>query len=74
MDLNDLYFRHQLSLIRACAARNTSSHGQHRTDADGIAGQISRFQQRAGAGAASGWAAAPFRASLCPGLAAGAGL
>ncbi len=55
MDLNSLYSRHQISLIRASASRGGEARARHRADAEGIACEIGRFQQLAGASAASGW-------------------
>ncbi len=57
MDLNDLYFRHQLSMMRAQSARGGDSRNRHCADARGIAGEISLFQHQAGAAAANGWKA-----------------
>lgn len=55
MDLNDLYFRHQLSMMRAHSANGGDSRSRHCADARGIAGEISLFQRQAGAAAAVGW-------------------
>ena len=55
MDLNSLYSRHQISLIRASESRGGEARARHQADAEGIACQIGRFQQLSGAGAASGW-------------------
>jgi hypothetical protein len=55
MDLNDLYFRHQISVMRAKAASDEAMRGTHQRYADELAHRISRWQQRAGAGAASMW-------------------
>lgn len=49
MDLNYLYSRHQISLIRACEAACASSRIAHTGLARGYASQIREMQQRFGA-------------------------
>jgi hypothetical protein len=67
MDLNDLYFRHQLSMMRAHSAQGSDNRRRHCADARGIAGEISLFQRKAGAGAAVGWSLADHRTETCQG-------
>jgi len=57
MDLNKLYFRHQLSVMRAAATQNLSHRADHLAAAETLAGRIACIQQRTGAVAAQGWAA-----------------
>lgn len=56
MDLNDLYFRHQISVMRAEDAPDERARGTHQGHADELAKLIGHWQRRAGAGAASMWA------------------
>lgn len=55
MNLNQLYFDHQLSLIRADAAESACLEGGHRRAAAQIAGRIGERQNALGAPAACGW-------------------
>ena len=55
MDINDLYFRHQLSLMRAKSALDEQVRGNHQSLADELAQRIGIWQQRVGASAASMW-------------------
>jgi hypothetical protein len=55
MDLNDLYFRHQISLMRANTAPDDQARGAHQGRADELAQRIGMWQQRVGASAASMW-------------------
>ncbi|HEX8055692.1 MAG TPA: hypothetical protein VF481_03460 [Novosphingobium sp.] len=57
MDLNDLYFRHQLSVMRAGSASDEQIRSLHLTRADELAQRIGIWQRRVGAGAASMWSA-----------------
>jgi len=57
MDLNDLYFRHQLSVMRAGSASDEQARGRHQIRADELAHLIGTWQRRVGAGAASMWSA-----------------
>lgn len=57
MDLNMLYFRHQLSVMRAAATQNLSHRADHLANAETLAGRIACIQHGAGAMAAQGWAA-----------------
>jgi hypothetical protein len=67
MDLNDLYFRHQLSMMQAHTAEGSDNRSRHCADARGIAGEISLFQRKAGAGAAAGWSLAGHHTTICQG-------
>jgi hypothetical protein len=64
MDLNRLYFLHQLALMRAQASHSGSDCVRHTARADRFAGRISHFQRHAGA------LAAPLPAARCAGAAA----
>lgn len=55
MNLNQLYFDHQLSLIRADAADGAGPEGGHRREAARIAGRIGERQSALGAPAADDW-------------------
>lgn len=55
MDLNQLYFDHQISLIRADAADTPRLAHGHQREAASIAGRIGGRQDALGAGAAGGW-------------------
>ena len=50
MDLNDLFSRHQLSLVRAGSAASVEARHAHRGLAHGYAGRIASFQRSVGAG------------------------
>lgn len=52
MDLNYLFSRHQLSLLRATSAATPEARCAHRGLADGYAARIGDLQRRAGAAAA----------------------
>lgn len=52
MDLNRLFFDHQLALLRASASECPGERDLHNADADGIATRISAFQRSQGASAA----------------------
>jgi hypothetical protein len=54
-DLNQAYFDHQMSLIRADAAETSFLQNSHRREAASIAGCIADRQDTLGAGAAGGW-------------------
>jgi hypothetical protein len=67
MDLNQLYFDHQVLTMQACNAEAGDVRSLHETDARRIADRISSIQRRSGAPAATGWqllAAVP-GAALC---------
>lgn len=70
MDLNDLYFRHQLSVMRARSASDEHARGTHQGHADELAQRIGTWQRRAGAGAASMWNIC--RSAACRDVPAGA--
>lgn len=55
MDLNQAYFDHQLSLIRAEQADTPCLEHGHRREAAQIAGRIGARQGSLGALAAGGW-------------------
>lgn len=55
MDLNQLYFRHQLLLMRASCASDEGASLKHKARAAGIARSIGVFQVGAGAAAALSW-------------------
>ncbi len=67
MDLNQLYFDHQVLIMRAGNAEPGDTRWLHETGARRVAGRISSIQRRSGAPAATGWerlAAVP-GAALC---------
>jgi hypothetical protein len=51
MDLNRLYFEHQLSLIRALDAGDGEAREDYHAEADALASRISDFHQDAGVNA-----------------------
>ena len=55
MDFNQLYFDHQISLIRADEAQTPCLEDGHRREAAAIAGRIGERQNKLGAGAACAW-------------------
>ncbi len=55
MDLNQAYFDHQMSLIRADAADTPCLEHGHRREAATIAGRIGARQYQLGAAAACAW-------------------
>lgn len=55
MDLNQLYQRHQLLLMRASAASSHDARLSHSSEAAGIARRIEAFQNALGALAAQYW-------------------
>ncbi len=55
MDLNQLYFDHQLLLIRARLAASFGIRDAHEAKASQIALRIGRMQRRLGAAAAQTW-------------------
>ena len=55
VDFNQLYFEHQISLIRAEAAETPCLAQGHRVAAASIAGRIGDRQHALGALAAGGW-------------------
>ena len=57
MDLNQLYFDHQLLLIRAERAVSLGARREHEVGASRIAGQIGCMQRALGAAAAPNWEA-----------------
>jgi len=52
MDLNRLYYLHQLALIQASDTNDAPARDRHRAKADCIASRIADFQDRSGAFAA----------------------
>lgn len=57
MDINRLYFKHQISMMRVSHAEDPDDRTYHQTLADGLAKRIARLQQDSGAGAATSWIA-----------------
>lgn len=57
MDINQLYFDHQISLMRASASGSPQLRLAHHANATGIAQRIERIHRDAGAGAATRWEA-----------------
>lgn len=57
MDFNQLYFDHQVLLMRADDASSDGAQHQHAFDASLIAGRIGCMQRALGAGAAPLWEA-----------------
>ena len=57
MDLNQLYFDHQVLLMRADGAATPEARGDHEIAAARIAGSIGQRQVRLGAAAACAWIA-----------------
>lgn len=55
MDLNQLYFDHQIQLIRADGAVTDEARAGHALAAAEIAGRIGQRQARLGAAAACAW-------------------
>ncbi len=55
MDLNELYFDHQISLMRADATDCGRLRLLHRNNALAIARRIACIQRASGAGAIRGW-------------------
>ena len=55
MDLNQLYFDHQLLLIRAERAASCGARHEHELSASRIAGRIGCAQRALGAAAAPNW-------------------
>jgi hypothetical protein len=66
MDLNRLYFDHQMQLIEAERAPSERLHRKHTVAAWVVAERIARIQRRLGAAAAPAWEAlsSPARSSL----------
>ncbi|KRA84378.1 hypothetical protein [Altererythrobacter sp. Root672] len=72
MDLNQLYYDHQVLLMQACGAGPGDARLSHETGARRIANRIGSIQRHSGAVAAIGWeslAALP-GAALCSSLTA----
>lgn len=57
MDLNQLYFDHQIQLIRADGAVTSEARRSHEHEAAQIADRIGQRQARLGAAAACAWMA-----------------
>ncbi|WP_018076093.1 hypothetical protein [Novosphingobium nitrogenifigens] len=55
MDLNQLYQRHQILLMRASSASSNNACRNHKSEAAGIARRIEAFQNALGALAAQSW-------------------
>jgi len=63
MDLNHEYASHQQALMRAAQATCDEDRATQLTQASGIAGRISDYQQRLGAAAACAWSMAQVSAT-----------
>ena len=57
MDLNQLYFDHQLLLMKAKRALSCEVRRAHETGASRVAGRIGRMQHALGAACAPAWEA-----------------
>lgn len=57
MDLNQLYFDHQVLMMRAGRAVSCGARHEHEIDASHIAGRIGCMQRSMGAAAAPQWEA-----------------
>jgi hypothetical protein len=57
VDLNQLYFDHQLLLMKASQATSVGARHEHEIDASHVAGRIGRMQRAIGAAAAPIWEA-----------------
>lgn len=55
MDLNQLYFDHQILLMRAARVPVSASSAAHLCDAAGLAARIGAMQRATGADAEAGW-------------------
>jgi hypothetical protein len=72
VNLNQLYFDHQVALMRASATSDRRDSTRHRHDATSIARTIACWQGRAGAPAARQWqahAGIPAGENACAGTA-----
>ena len=49
LDLNHLYFEHQIALMRASSARDAKARAGHQLAATGFAQRITKFQHGIGA-------------------------
>jgi hypothetical protein len=58
VDLNQLYFDHQMLLMKAQAAPAGQRRCQHAVSASHVAERIGHAQRELGAGGATGWEAA----------------
>lgn len=55
MDLNRVYFQHQIAIMRASAAPNSRIRTLHRSRATAIGEKIANIQRKLGAGASVTW-------------------
>ena len=55
MDLNQLYFDHQVLLIKAARADTCAARHEHEVSASHVAGRIGCMQRAVGASAAPAW-------------------
>ena len=69
MDLNQLYFDHQLLLMKAAGAASDRARHEHEAVASRVAGRIGRTQRALGAAAAPLWEALAARRRRRLGLA-----
>lgn len=68
MDLNQLYFDHQLLLMNANGARSAGGRRGHETAANGVAARIGCFQRALEAPAATAWLALALPSARVPAL------
>jgi hypothetical protein len=57
VDLNQLYFDHQLLLMKASRATSAGARHEHENGASHVASRIGRMQRAIGAAAAPSWEA-----------------
>ena len=57
MDLNELYFEHQMLLMKAQRSPSSTGRRQYEITASGVAGRIGGVQRLLGAAAAPEWQA-----------------
>ena len=67
MDLNKLYYDHQVLLMKVCQAPTWHRRSQHIARASHLAGCIGRVQRGLGAAAAGAWEAASATGARGPG-------
>ncbi|KFG88912.1 hypothetical protein BV98_003312 [Sphingobium herbicidovorans NBRC 16415] len=59
MDLNQFYFKHQISLMQAAGATSELARMKHLDAAEVVGGQIFDFLTSRGAAASASWTACP---------------
>ena len=55
MDINGLYFKHQVSMMQASSTEDACDRTYHQTIAEALAQRIAKIHQDSGAGAAAYW-------------------